>query len=247
MLLRLLAPITILALVAAPLAQAQTAPRLGAVETAPLPPPAGAPAPASPGPAAPVPTPAPVPPPAAQAPVPITPAPAAPGATAERPTLVPTPGDPVNVDEVTLPGKPAAVRARTSTRDDGFENLKKAFQAIEAELRKAGIAPAGRPVAVFVETDDMSFRYEAMVPITGVPDGRAALGSGVRFGKTPEGRALRFVHKGPYDDIDSTYETITAYLDAKGIVVRENFVEEYVTDLADAGGEIEINVFALPR
>ncbi|HEY8566125.1 MAG TPA: GyrI-like domain-containing protein [Beijerinckiaceae bacterium] len=246
MLLRLRTPLAILGLLAAPLALAQTAPRPGAVETAPLPPPGGAAAPGSPTPTAPAPLPAPTPPPAAQAPQ-VPAAPALPGATAERPTLVPTPGDPVNVDEVILPGKPAAVLAGTSTWDDGFENLKKAFQAIEAELRKAGITPAGRPVAVFVETDDMSFRYEAMVPIAAVPDGRAALNAGIRFGKTPEGKALRFVHKGPYDDIDSTYETITAYLDAKGIVVKENFVEEYVTDLADADAEIEINVFALPR
>jgi effector-binding domain-containing protein len=42
---------------------------------------------------------------------------------------------------------------------------------------------------------------------------------------------LRFVHRGPYDDIDSTYETVTAYLDAKNIEVKDFFVEEYVSDL----------------
>jgi effector-binding domain-containing protein len=172
------------------------------------------------------------------------PAPAAAG----RPTLIPTPGDPVNVDEVTLPGKPAAVLVGQSTWDDGFQNLKNAFRKIEEELTRAAIAPAGRPLTVFVETEDLGFRYEAMIPIPAAPPGRATLTPEVRFGKTPEGKALRFVHKDTYEEIDSTYETIEAYLEAKGIAVKSAFVEEYVTDLIDAKDpNLEINVFVQPQ
>ena len=42
----------------------------------------------------------------------------------------------------------------SSTAWDGFDNLKKAFRRIEEELAKAGIAPAGRPLAVFAEAED---------------------------------------------------------------------------------------------
>jgi effector-binding domain-containing protein len=175
---------------------------------------------------------------------PSVPAPAAAG----RPTLIPTPGDPVNVDEVTLPGKPAAVLVGQSTWDDGFQNLKNAFRKIEEELTRAAIAPAGRPLTVFVETEDLGFRYEAMIPIPAAPPGRATLTPEVRFGKTPEGKALRFVHKDTYEEIDSTYETIEAYLEAKGIAVKSAFVEEYVTDLTDAKDpNLEINVFVQPQ
>lgn len=225
------------------------------VQSAPLPPPGAAPpeaASASPAPQVPAPQ---VPAPQAPAPqvpapqVPAPPAPATPATSATaRPTLLPTPGDPVDVDDVTIPAKPAAVLAGTSTWDDGFAALKRAFERVEEELRKAGIAPAGRPVTVFVQTDDLGFRYEAMVPIERVPEGRAALGGEVRFGTIPGGRALRFVHKGPYEDIDSTYETITAYLDAKGVTVKDVFIEEYATDLTDpADAALEINIFAVPR
>jgi effector-binding domain-containing protein len=165
-----------------------------------------------------------------------------------RPSLVPNAGDPVDVDEVTLPAKPAAVLAGTSTWDDGFQTLKTAFGRIEAELAKAGIAPAGRPITVFVQTDDNGFRYEAMVPIERAPEGRPNLTPDIRFGTTPSGRALRFVHKGPYDDIDSTYETVTTYLDAKNIEVQDSFVEEYVTDLTSSEDEdLTVNIFALPK
>lgn len=165
-----------------------------------------------------------------------------------RPSLVPNAGDPVDVDEVTLPAKPAAVLAGTSTWDDGFQTLKTAFGRIEAELAKAGIAPAGRPITVFVQTDDNGFRYEAMVPIGRAPEGRPNLTPDIRFGTTPSGRALRFVHKGPYDDVDSTYETVTTYLDAKNIEVQDSFVEEYVTDLTSSEDEdLTVNIFALPK
>ena len=169
-------------------------------------------------------------------------------ASGARPTLVPAPGDPVNVDEVTLPGKPAAELSGQSTWDDGFQNLKNAFRKIEEELTRAAIAPAGRPLAVFVETEDLGFRYDAMIPIPAAPLGRPSLSPEVRFGKTPEGKALRFVHKEPYDEIDSTYETIEAYLEAKGVKVKSAFIEEYVTDLADPQDpNLEINIFVQPQ
>jgi effector-binding domain-containing protein len=163
--------------------------------------------------------------------------------------LLPSPGDPVDVDEVTLPAKPSAIIAGTSTWDDGFTNLKNVFRRIEDELTRAGITPAGRPLTVFLQTDDTSFRYEAMVPVAAAPPSRPAeLPPEIRFGQTPSGRALRFVHKGPYDDIDSTYETITAYLDTKNIIAKDQFIEEYATDLTDTTDEsLEINVFALPQ
>jgi effector-binding domain-containing protein len=70
----------------------------------------------------------------------------------------------------------------------------------------------------------------------------------IKFAKTPEGKALRFVHKGSYEEIDATYETITAYLDAKGVTVRDAFVEEYVNDVPDATDpNLEINIFVQPQ
>jgi effector-binding domain-containing protein len=186
------------------------------------------------------------PPPAAGAPS----TPAAPSAPAAdgRATLIPSPGDPVNVDEVVLPGKPAAVISGTSTWDEGFANLQNAFRRIESETAKAGLKAVGRPVAVFNQTDDMSFKYDAMVPIDRVPDGRLVLTPEIKFAKTPEGKALRFVHKGTYEEIDATYETITAYLDAKGVTVKDAFVEEYVNDAPDAADpNLEINIFVQPQ
>ena len=70
----------------------------------------------------------------------------------------------------------------------------------------------------------------------------------MRFGTTPSGKALRFPHRGSYESIDGTYETLTAYLDAKDIVARDAFIEEYANDVPDAAdANLEINIFVQPK
>lgn len=201
---------------------------------APPPPPSSPPAEASP----PAPTPAPAPAPAA----PATPVQGA------RPTLIPEPGDPVNVDEVLLPEKPVLILSGTSTWDEGLKTLRAAFATIEAELGKLGIAPAGRPLAAFTQTTDDTFRFDAMIPIGAAPTSPPTLPAEMRFGTTPSGKAFRFVHKGPYDDVDTTYETITTYLEVKDLVAKDVFIEEYVNDVADPTDPgLEVNIYVQPR
>lgn len=163
-----------------------------------------------------------------------------------RPTLVDKPAEPGDVETVTLPSKPAAVLAGKTKWEEAVPSLKQAFATIEADLAKAGLAPAGRPLAVFTRTDDDGFEYEAMVPVAAAPSPAPAASDGLRFGNTPSGKALRFAHKGSYESIDGTYETLTAYLDAKDIVVQDRFVEEYGTDLKDGTDDaLDVNIYAL--
>jgi effector-binding domain-containing protein len=187
--------------------------------------------------------PAPIPAPAS--PAPATPAPAQ---EASRTTLFPNPSDPTGVEEGVLIAKPAAVLAGTSTWDEAFTNLKNAVAKLDGELKKAGIAPAGRPLTIFVDTDDNGFKYETMIPIAQVPEGKTELTPEIKFGKTPEGKAMRFVHKDAYDEIDGTYETITAYLDIKEIVAKDAFIEEYVSEFTDAQDtDFEVNIYVQPK
>ncbi|HEV2565347.1 MAG TPA: GyrI-like domain-containing protein [Microvirga sp.] len=190
---------------------------------------------------------------APQAPAPAQPAPAAPAAPvpaqqAGRTTLFPNPSDPTGVEEGVLVAKPAVVLPGISTWDEAFTNLKDAFAKIEGELKKAGIAPTGRPLTIFVDTDDNGFKYEAMVPIDQAPDGKTELTPEIKYGKTPEGKSFRFVHKDAYDEIDGTYETITAYLDIKEIVAKDAFIEEYVSDFTDSQDtNFEVNIYVQPK
>ena len=54
--------------------------------------------------------------------------------------------------------------------------------------------------------------------------------SKIGAGNSPEGHALKFVHRGSYDGLDNTYEAITNYLDEKRLESKDMFIEEYVTD-----------------
>lgn len=165
-------------------------------------------------------------------------------------TLAGKRGDPSDVDPVLLVAKPVLMLSGSSTWDEGFKRLTESFRILRQEAARAQLPIAGRPLTLFVETDDNGFRYEAMLPVGQGPAGdrTSAFGNGVRPGLSPAGPSLRFVHIAPYDDIDSTYETITAYLEAKSITVKDSFLEEYVGELTDpADPNLEINVYVQPR
>ncbi|KUL95461.1 hypothetical protein DK26_09975 [Bosea sp. WAO] len=233
--------------------QGQTSPTQ--VEPQPVQPPPTLPAPAAPQPVQPAPPapaePQPVqPPPTLPNPLPAPPAQQQTGAPNPNATLAGKPGDPSDVDEVALTARPVLTLPGQSSWDQGFQRLAESINLLRAEATKAGLKIAGRPLALFVETDDNGFKFEAMLPVDRAPDAAAsgALANGVRAGLSPSGRSLRFVHTAPYDDIDSTYETITAYLEAKNIVVKDAFLEEYVGELKDPGDpNLEINVYVQPK
>jgi effector-binding domain-containing protein len=149
--------------------------------------------------------------------------------------------------EIVLEAKPVILLRGQSTWDDGFDNLIEAFAKLNAEAKKFNLGTVGQPQAAFVSTDDFGFKYEAMVVLSAEPASPpASLGKDFVIGKSPSGKALKFTHAGAYDDIDTTYETITAYLDEKGLKARNIFVEEYMNDpksSEDTG--LEMNIFVL--
>lgn len=162
-------------------------------------------------------------------------------------TLAGKPGDPSDVDEIALVARPVLALSGQASWDQGFQRLSESFALLRGEAGKANLPVAGRPLTLFVETDDNGFKFTAMLPVaSGAPV--QGLANGVSISQSPAGRSLRFVHTAPYDDIDSTYETITAYLEAKNILVKDAFLEEYVSELKDpADPNLEINVYVQPK
>jgi len=154
--------------------------------------------------------------------------------------------DDATVQTLDIPARPVAFLRGKSDWDNGFKSIQTSLGTIKAELAKAGLKQGGKPIAVFVETDDNGFGYEAMVPLAEKPEGKDQLGSDVKIGASPAGKAIKFQHRGAYDDIDSTYDLITAYLDEKGLEAQNLFIEEYLTDTKnsdDQGLGVDIYVF----
>jgi effector-binding domain-containing protein len=159
----------------------------------------------------------------------------------------PPPGVPDDSSAVTLEltSRPVAYSSASAEWSNGFNSVMSEIAKVEAAIKKAGLTQAGHPFALFRETDDKSFQFDAMVPIAGKPE-TTDLSDGVKIGESPAGKAMKFLHRGAYDDIDSTYDLITAFLDEKGLESQNRFIEEYLTDTKesdDSNLEADIYVF----
>jgi len=177
----------------------------------------------------------PAPNPPAAAPAPAAPAP---GSDSTNPN-----GDPFG-QNLTLAAKTIVYVKGTGTWDKAFETITGAFKKIDAYLDKEGIKASGLPMTVFTATDDTGFDFQAAVPIAEAPKNPPR--GDMAVGQSPEGTALKFVHRGSYDDLDNTYEAITNYLDDKKLEAKDVFIEEYVTDpVKSEPGKLVINVYVL--
>jgi effector-binding domain-containing protein len=175
-----------------------------------------------------------LPPPGSLVTPPAPPNPSAPGeakppaAQAPEQSRMPEIGGPT---EVMLAARPVLILRGQSNWDDGFDNLMEAFRKLREEAKRLKLTITGRPQAAFTSTDDFGFKYEAMVTLEPAPpQPPPKAGAEFAFGESPSGKALKFTHSGAYDDIDTTYEAITAYLDEKGLKARNLFIEEYLTE-----------------
>lgn len=166
---------------------------------------------------------------ASPAPQAVTPAPA-PAATQNAATAPASPGEGDLAKPIDIEARPAVVVAGAAKWDDGYKSIMAAVAKARAAVLKANLKEGGRPLAAFVDTDDDGFKYEAMIPLEAAPTSPVDLGADAKIGATPAGKAIKFQHRGAYDDVDSTYEAITAYLDEKGYEAQNVFVEEYVND-----------------
>jgi effector-binding domain-containing protein len=145
-----------------------------------------------------------------------------------------------------LPARPAVILTGKATWDNGFKTIQDSFARLNDALAKNNITATSHPLAVFTETDDNGFSFSAEIPLDKAPEGKTELTPDIKIGETPSGKAMRFQHRGSYDEIDATYEAITAYLDEKGLEARNMFAEEYLDTVKtsdDSALEVDIYVF----
>jgi effector-binding domain-containing protein len=188
------------------------------------------------------------PPAASPAQAPATPAPATPPAAppaAEAPSTAPAApnvraADPFG-EEQTLTARKVVTLSGSANWDSAFETLVGSLKTLSAFIEKQGIKRAGPVLIVYTSTDDTGFTYQAEIPVDQDPKN---LAKGMAIGASPEGRTLKFVHRGSYDNMDNTYEAITNHLDERKLEAKDTFIEEYVTDpLTTAEDKLIINVF----
>jgi effector-binding domain-containing protein len=202
-------------------------------QTPPAPPAASAPATPAPAPSA-----TPAPPPAE------TKSPADIPSAAQTPIAPPAASvqiaDPFG-EQITLAPKTVVILRGTANWDSAFDTLIDSFKSLSGLLDKQGIKPSGNAMIVYTATDDTGFTYLAEIPVDQDPKN---LTKDMSMGKSPDGKALKFVHRGSYDNMDNTYEAITNHLDDKKLEAKDTFIEEYITDpLKTEEDKLVINVY----
>jgi effector-binding domain-containing protein len=175
-----------------------------------------------------------------------SPAPATSPSPSPSVAQTPAPAAPVQAadpfgEPITLEGKKVVVAKGQANWDSAFDTLIDSFKALNTLLDKQGIKRTGNLMIVYTSTDDTGFTYLAEIPVEQDPK---TFGKDMSMGKSPEGSALKFVHRGSYDNMDNTYEAITNHLDDKKLEAKDTFIEEYITDpLKTAEDKLVINVY----
>jgi len=210
-------------------------------QSTPAPAVSASPSPSSPAPSSPAPSANPAPPAASASPAPsAAPTPAASATPAQPPAADVQTADPFG-EPFTLEPKKVLIAKGNANWDAAFDALIDSFKTLTALLDKQGIKPSGNPMIVYTSTDDNGFTFLAEIPVEQEPKN---LGKGMSIGKSPDGKALKFVHRGSYDNMDNTYEAITNHLDEKRLEAKDTFIEEYMTDpLKTAEDKLVINVY----
>jgi effector-binding domain-containing protein len=146
-------------------------------------------------------------------------------------------------ETVVVDARPAAILKGQGKWEGAAKTLSEAIRKLNAAVAKAGLTVNGRTIAVFTKTDDTGFVFEAMAPLSVAPEGKPKLPDGVEIGASPAGKAMKFQHRGAYDEIDATYEAIAAYLDEKGLDTKDLIIEEYLTDFKGDDAEVDVDIY----
>ena len=151
------------------------------------------------------------------------------------------PGDAFG-EAVTLPDRTIVFMKGHTNWDAAFDTLIDAFKSLNEYLDKQGIKPSGSFITIYTQTDDTGFSFQAAAPVASAPANPPK--GDIAVGTAPGGKALKFVHRGSYDAMDSTYEAITNYLDDKQMEAKDLFIEEYTTDpVKTDANSLVINIF----
>jgi effector-binding domain-containing protein len=147
-------------------------------------------------------------------------------------------------EDATLTAKPIVYIKGTGTWDNAFETITNSFKTLKTYVTKEGLKIDGQAMTIFTATDDTGFQFQAAIPVADPP--KTPPKGEIGVGTSPEGHALKFVHRGSYDGLDNTYEAITNYLDDHKLEAKDMFIEQYLTDPLTANEDrLVVNVYVL--
>jgi effector-binding domain-containing protein len=143
--------------------------------------------------------------------------------------------EPAEVD--VHPTLAAQLAGRCGAAPDAIKDaMGSAFGELMAFIGQHGLAPSGPPRTIYSSYGPEGVAFTAAMPVA-APSAALPEGGRVTISTLPGVKTLRFTHRGPYTNLMATYNRITQYLTAKGLLKSEcdwaRFMpmwEEYLND-----------------
>ncbi len=110
--------------------------------------------------------------------------------------------------------------------DDLSASLAAAFQTIIEFMAQNDLEMAAQPMAITRNLDDRGYEFDAAIPVAMK---EVELGESLRAGKSPEGPAVKVVHRGSYAGMAPSYEKLAAYMTIRGFSQGAVSWEHYIS------------------
>lgn len=121
------------------------------------------------------------------------------------------------------------VRSTAAGNSANFDSsLAAAYREIAAFMAANDIELAGQPMTITRIRGQHGYEVEAAIPV--IPKEDVEPFGRVLAGSSPSGRALRVIHRGPYDLMAPKYEKVTAWMAARGLTEGPVSWEQYISD-----------------
>jgi len=142
--------------------------------------------------------------------------------------------DGVNGEETTLAPQKIYYISASADTNTVKAVIADAYTRLDEFFKANGINMAGAPLTITTSYDARSWKFDAACPV----DRNDVAGSGdIHSGSTYAGKAVQFVHVGPYEKIGETTIKAFAWLAVQGYKANDRLIEEYLNSPADTAPE----------
>jgi effector-binding domain-containing protein len=115
------------------------------------------------------------------------------------------------------------------SRGNASSQLAGAYREISAFMAEHSIEMQAQPMTITRSWDARDYKIDAAIPISVT---EVEMSGNVRMGKSPDGRAVRVVHRGPSERMAPSYAKLAAYMAANGLKQGSVSWEQYISDPA---------------
>lgn len=112
--------------------------------------------------------------------------------------------------------------------DEIGKALGEAFAVLGAFLGESGVRPVSPPISVYRDWQDGKMSIDVGMPVAAADTAKVT--GEVKAGETPACRAIRAVHKGPYERLRDTYGELETEMSKAGMKQPDFAWEVYITD-----------------